>query len=146
MFRERKPVARRRCSGFAALTAVFVVVVLGGLGTALVFFSSAQQRSSAFDLEGAHAYQAARAGLEFGLYQALTASSCAASTNITPTGVLAPYGVNVACTATTHDEGGTTVTMYQITATACNRATCPAAVDASYVERQLRMVAGSPAP
>jgi MSHA biogenesis protein MshP len=146
MFRERKRSVRRRGGGFAAVTAVFVVVVLGGLGAALVFFASTQQRSSAFDVEGTHVYQAARAGLEYGLYKALTASSCAASTNITPTGALARYGVNVACTATTHDEGGTTVTMYQITATACNRATCPAAVDASYVERQLRMVAGSPAP
>lgn len=136
---------RRRCGGFAALTAVFVVVVLGALGAALVFVSSTQQRSSTFDLEGAHAYQAARAGLEFGLYKALVSTTCGTS-DFTPTGVLVRYGVNVACTATTHDEGGTTVTMYQITATACNRATCPAAVDGTYVERQLRMVAGSPAP
>jgi MSHA biogenesis protein MshP len=132
--------------GFAAIAAIFILVVLAVLGVTMVIFASGQQRTSAFDIQATYAFQSAKAGIEFGVYQALRSSACAASTNLTPSGTLAPYPVNVGCTSTTHTEVATVVTIYEITATACNRAACPGAVDAGYVERQLRATVATPAP
>lgn len=138
----------RAVRGFAAVTAVFILVVLAALGVALVTIFAGQQRSSAFDSLGIQAYQAAHAGIEFGSYQALKNSSCPASTSFALPGTLSAFSVQVQCTSDSHVEVDPTkpITMYQITATACNRGACPATADASYVERQLRVVVGSRAP
>jgi hypothetical protein len=37
----------------------------------------------------------------------------------------------------------TPINVYDITATACNRAACPGVADATYFERQLRITVGS---
>jgi MSHA biogenesis protein MshP len=127
---------RRR--GFAAITAIFIVAVLGTLGVAMLVFSGGQQRAAAFDISATYALQSARAGIEFGVYQALQSGACAGSTSLTPGGTLSKYPVTVTCASGIHNEGGPDITVYEIIATACNRATCPAAADATYVQRQLR--------
>ena len=133
--------------GFAAVAAVFILVVLALLGVFLTNIFSGQQRTLAFDVLGAKALQSARAGIEIGIYEALKNSSCPAATSVGLTGNLAGFTVNVQCQATAHVEvGPPAVTMYRITATACNRVACPGAADATYVERQLRTTAGSSAP
>lgn len=130
-------------SGFAAITALFIVAVLAGLGAVLMTVFTAQVRSSAFDVLGTYAYQAARAGIEYGAYQALKNSTCA-STALTMSGTLAPFKVQVDCVSGgSQNEAGTTVDTYRITATACNRAACPGTADATYVERQLRITVGT---
>ena len=58
----------RRQTGFALLTAIFILVVLAGLGAAIMTVSSNQQISSAIDVQGARAYLAARAGVDWALY------------------------------------------------------------------------------
>ena len=135
----------RAVRGFAAVVAIFILVALAVLGTALVTIFSGQQRSSAFDSLGIRAYQAARAGIEFGAYQALHNNACA-NTSFALPGTLAGFTVSVQCASTAHSELATSTTMYRITATACNRASCPANADATYVERELRVVVGSAAP
>jgi len=127
--------ASRAQRGFAAVVAIFVLVVLGAMGAALVTVFSAQQRSSGFDAAGIHAYYAARAGVDAGAFIALNSGTC---TGFTTT--IAPYTVTVTCDASTHTEVATDVTIYRITATACNRApSCPQNADgATYVERQVR--------
>lgn len=122
----------RRARGFAAIVAVFILVVLGGMGAVLVSVFTGQQRASAFDTLGIQAYQAARAGIEVGAYRAIN-GTCGGSTL-----TLAPFTVAVQCSVSAHEEAGETVQVFQITATACNRASCPANADGSYVERQLR--------
>jgi MSHA biogenesis protein MshP len=69
---------------------------------------------------------------------------CAASTNLAALpGSLAPYSATVACTVSgPHSEGGTNVSIYTLTATACRPAgaggVCPnPAPGADYVERQV---------
>jgi len=131
----------RRARGFAAVVAVFILVVLGGLGTVLVTVFSGQHRSAAFDALGTQAYQAARTGVELGAYQATVNGVCANSNF-----QLGTMRVDVQCTSSTHDEAAQTVTIYQITATACNSSACPAVADGvSYVERQLRATVASSA-
>jgi MSHA biogenesis protein MshP len=133
----------RRTRGFAAIAAVFVLVVLGLLGAAMVTIGSAQQRSSAFDVLGTRAMQAARAGLDVGARQAI--NGACANTSFAFGGTLANFTVQIECAATTHNEA-TPAQIYRIVATACNRAACPAAADATYVERQLRGVVTYSAP
>lgn len=53
--------------GFAAIAAIFLVVILAALGAFMLTFSNTQQLASAQDLQGSRAYWAARAGLEWGI-------------------------------------------------------------------------------
>jgi MSHA biogenesis protein MshP len=137
----------RRGNGFAATTVIVILVMLAVFGVALVATTTTQQQSAVTDLQSARAYQAARAGLEFGIYQSLVAASCAASTTIALSGDLAGFRVTVTCSSTSHTEAGATVNMFEVAATGCNLSagTCPAATppDANYVERQLRVTVGS---
>ena len=55
--------------GFAIVSAIFILVVLGALGAFIVNVSTNQQIGSALDIQGVRAYQAARAGVEWGIYQ-----------------------------------------------------------------------------
>lgn len=147
MFRSRARKLVRTERGFAAVAIAFLIVVLGTIfGGAMVLVSSGQQRGATLDLQGSKAYQTARAGLELGMYQALRNASCAPM-SVSPGGNLAGFSANVTCALpTTHDEGGATTTIYQLTATACNRAACPGIADATYVERRLRATVASTPP
>ncbi len=125
----------RKARGFAAIVAVFILVVLGGFGAVLVTIFSAQQRSSAFDSLGIQAYQAARTGIEVGAFRA-TGGGCS---SVPASFAVGAFTVNVQCASTDHTEAAQTITIYEITSTACNRAICPANADGgSYVERQIR--------
>jgi MSHA biogenesis protein MshP len=100
-----------RSAGVGLVTAIFLLVVLAGLGTAMVTVFTSQQASSALDEQGARAYQAARAGLEWGLYWQLQRGGCpglnypdvkSASTSfpLPADGSLAGFVVTVTCTQT----------------------------------------------
>lgn len=114
--------------GFSLVTAIFLLVILAGLGAAIVSISGVQQMSSALDVQGARAYQAARAGIEWGLYQKLRANSCIAMTGISPgTTFTMPAGttlsgftVNVVCIRTPGVDPAGSLDRWQITSTACN--------------------------
>lgn len=130
--------------GFSIVTAIFLLVVLAGLGAAMLTFSNAQHQSSALDVLGSRAYQAARVGIEWAAYRVVnSASNAAAPTTCATTfaqnslgGTLAPFTVKVSCSAASHVEGASTVWIYDVSAVACTEATCPAiATNASYVER-----------
>jgi MSHA biogenesis protein MshP len=129
IFPERTRAAQR---GFAPVVAAFILVVLGGLGIVMVTLFSGQQRASAYDVLGSQAFQAARSGLEVGAFRALN-GNCGA-TNFT----MGAFTVEVGCAASQHVEGDTTTNVFRITATACNRTSCPEDAGDSYIERQLR--------
>ena len=140
MFREA-----RRVRGFGVPIAIFILVGAAVLSTAIVLLSAAQQVSSAIDFQGVQAYQTARAGLEWGIHRALRSSSCVAVTTFSP-GIGAGMNVTVRCTQSAHVEAGVALTMYEVTATACNVAACPlvaAPTTFNYIERELRVVVGS---
>lgn len=125
--------------GFGIVTAVFLLVVLAGLGVAMVSFSSVQHTVSALDIQGARAYQAARAGIEWGLYRQLRANNCQPSSSfVVPT---SGFTVTVRCTLT---MGPGALQRYQLVATACNRpvgGVCSAASasnNTDYVQRMLQ--------
>lgn len=126
--------------GFAIVAAIFLVVVLAALGAFMLTFSSVQHITSAQDVQGTRAYQAARTGIEWGAYQVLRNSSCTPSASLTPGGTQAGFSVTVQCNSfsSPYTEGGGTVNMYQITSTA-SQGTLGSA---TYVERQLKATIG----
>ena len=120
--------------GFSLVSAIFLLVVIAALGTFAVTLSTTQQQSAALDVLGARAYQAARAGIEWGAYQALRSSSCSAPTTLAALpGTLANFTVTVQCSSTAASEAGTAITIYQLTSTA----TQGTPATPNYVERQM---------
>jgi MSHA biogenesis protein MshP len=119
------------------------MVILALLGAFIVRISSIQSGGLALDVLGNSAYQAARAGVEWGAYQSLH-NSCAGPTPLTFPGTsLAPFTATVTCARTPIDEPGVTQTIDQITATACNQTPCPnPAPGANYTERQITITVG----
>ncbi len=129
--------------GFAMVSAIFLMVVLALLGGLMLSLSNSQQISSVRDLLGTRAYYAARAGIEWGAYQALRASgSCSPAAIPMPNAVAATgFAVQVVCVASpTYYEGSDSVRLYQITATAS--AGAPGAHD--HAERQLQATVSRP--
>ena len=130
--------------GFAIVTAIFLLVVLAGLGAFIANVSTSQQIGAALDVMGAKAYQAARSGSELGLYQAIKVSSCPASSNVVIDTMTVTVSCNVVAPTAMVTEAGIGV-IYSITATACNIPTalaCPGdASSASYVERRVTVLA-----
>jgi len=137
--------------GFAIVSAIFLLVVLAALGGFIATVSTTQHIGSAQDVQGTRVYYAARAGIEWGLYQALKSSpsSCVASSSF----VYSAGGISVTvdCTATLPDEAGSD-SLYTIRATACtfgNTAApfCPGNVaNPNYVERRVTALADSTPP
>jgi len=135
----------RRIGGFAMVSAIFILVVLAALGAFVVNISANQQVGSALDVQGVRAYQAARAGIEWGLHRQLQGGSCVAATSFSPAaGTLSDFTVTVACTPTPDPGGFGGPTLYTITTTACNQPSagaCPntATANSLYVERRLEV-------
>jgi len=126
---------RSRTSGFAAIAAMFLLVVLAGLGAFMVSFSNTQQLSAAQDIQGTRAYWAARAGLEWAIAAVvLNPASCPASP---PTSVDtgSSFSLTLVCTPYSYLEGGATVQIYTFESRA---STSPLAVGSlGFVERSL---------
>lgn len=134
-----------RQAGFALPTAIFLLVILAALGAFALTVSTSQHAGAALDVQGERAYQAARAGIEWGLFQSARNGSCGSAT-LTLTGTtLAGFTASISCATTSASEGGVSVNVDTITATACNQPPCPsAAPGANYVERQVTATIARP--
>ena len=132
--------SQQRGIGLAA--AIFLLLVIGALIAFLVRMSGLQHSTAALDVQGARAYQSARAGIEWGVYRVLRDSSCVASSSFTLAADLSDFTVTVQCSDTPYTEiDATPKHVYSIVATACNRPSggaCPGLVGPFYVERQLQ--------
>lgn len=144
----------KRLRGFAIVSAIFILVVLAALGAFILNISSSQQIGSALDVQGVRAYQAARAGIEWGLFRvnsfgappaaaASTAYNFSYGNPATTVGAANPnlrscanasgsfpvfgFTVTVVCTETVDANSGPTI--YDLTSTACSQPTtagvCP---------------------
>lgn len=149
---------KRQC-GFGAVAAIVVLVILATLAAAIVSIGSSQQLTSAQDVLSARAWQAARAGNEWGLYLTRhnldwdgAGTSCNTGNRTATLNLVAATGFNVtvSCESALYHEGeeenppGTlaakTVRIYEIRAVACPAAACPSTAGATvaspgYVER-----------
>jgi MSHA biogenesis protein MshP len=125
------------------MAAVFLLVVVAAFIAYAANQASVQQQTTIADVQSARAYQAARAGLEWGAYQVLRTSlnpACPAGTIGFAGTTLADFVANVSCTSSDATEGALTITTYNITSTACNAASCPSGTpNAVYAERQVSL-------
>lgn len=139
--------------GIGMVAAIVVLVLLASLAAAVTRLSWTQQVSSAQDIAGARAFQAANAGVEWGMYQALRGSwiqgGCNGSSQTIDLTSTMGFKVTVTCTSQStafkegQDTNGTDLTLYlyMIDAVACNgsAASCPDNASSggmNYVERK----------
>lgn len=143
----------RPAPGFGAIAAIFVLVVLASLAAAIVRLGHAMQTGSAQDILGARAWAAARAGTEWGLYQALRGgwSTCSGTSQTLDLTADTGFRVTVRCSSHVYNEGEDadgavqTVRLYTVDAVACNSlSACPdnaRAVQPGYIERRRQVQA-----
>ena len=142
---------RQAQRGFAAIAAIFLVVILAALGAFMLTFSNTQQLTSAQDIQGTRAYWAARAGLEWGIGRVVASPSTPlacpilpvpttpsslplTSTTLLVTTFNGGFRVTVTCSRADYTEGSATRSIYQFTAVASNGAAVGSIV---YIERSL---------
>lgn len=130
-----------RQRGATVVAAIFLLLLLAGLGGLMVTMTSVQNTTSAQDIQGTRAYQAARAGVEWGIYQLQIADSCASSATKTFGGTLSAFSVEVTCAhagASPYNEAGNTVRVHRISSKAVLAGSTVGTT--GYVERELLVV------
>lgn len=152
---------KRRCSrlqteaGFSLVSAIFLLVIIAALGVFMLSLSTMSQTSSAQDLQGSKAYQAANAGIEWGTFLVMTPENlsyssdppsaqapyaCAAPLTMPAlAGALQGFNVTVSCAMSSTIEGGNTLRVYQITALA----TWGTLNSPQYIERSITATIGT---
>src|ERR1017187_9128291 len=123
--------------GFAAIAAIFLVVVLAALGGFMLSFFNTQQPTSAQDIMVSRAYWAARAGIEWGVGSVSANAACPTSpTSLT----LDIFTVTITCSAQSYTEAPSppsavnNVTIYQLTSVAKSAGSVGTV---GYIERSL---------
>lgn len=130
--------------GFAVVAAIFILVVLAGMGAYIASISSQQHIGSALDVEGSRALQAARSGMEWVISSVIDGDECPDppyTLNATDFPKLQGFAVTVTCDRGSEiTDGADKIRSYSLTATACNQPAsgCPnGSPSANYIERQL---------
>lgn len=117
MFRSRtKQGVLRGQTGFTLVPALFLLIVLAGLGTVAVRLLAVQQQTTVLAIQSTRAYAAARAGVEAAVYEALINNNCTSNSIALSEGGLSDFTVDVSCSSTTHAEGAATSTIFVIDA------------------------------
>ena len=145
--------ASNRQRGLGSIAIILLLVGLAAVSAAIVRLGLASQSGSAQDLLGTRASSAARAGIEWGLYQALKGSWTSCSSTSSTLDLSADLGmrVTVSCDSRVFNEGESapgvaqTVRVYTLDAVACNGGgACPdatAVMRSGYVERRRQVQA-----
>jgi MSHA biogenesis protein MshP len=107
-----------RAGGFALVPALFLIVVIALLTAAVVRVTTAQQQTVSLALQQARALAAARAGIDWAAYNALTNGSCTGGTLSLPQVSLTGYSIVVTCAATAYSDGSGSYFSYLINSTA----------------------------
>jgi len=124
------------------MLAIFLIVTLAAVGVYLVTVATGQGQAAAQDVLATRAYQAARAGLERGIYERLINSSCAPPITTFTNPGLSGFYAEVTCTPVGSEVEGTgaPINVYLIVAKGCNATPCsPAIPGPTYVERELQV-------
>ncbi len=107
--------------GFALVAAMFLIIVVALLVAAMSRLASDQHGGNSLAIQQARAYQAARAGLEWGISHVLNAGSCSSSEVSMAGGGLSEFTVSLTCSSTSYtDDDGSGLTIYRLTAQAQN--------------------------
>jgi len=128
----------RHEKGFSLVAALFVMVVVALAVVGMARLSVSTNGTISLAIQQARAYQAARAGLEWGIRKAVKEGSCVSDASLALDGALAEFsGVVVLCRNVLYPsrENGKDLTLYTITAVAQNAPSAAARPD--YAFRQL---------
>ena len=112
--------------GISLVAAIFLLMLMAGLAAFMASILSATHVNLAADIGGSRAYQAARAGAEWGMFQLDPNGGAAALPTCTATTTLLSipgHSVEVRCQAfqngvTPYQEGSKTIRVFQIISTA----------------------------
>ncbi len=131
----------RQQRGFGLVAAMFLIIVVAGAIAAMWRMSVSQTATSNLSVQQSRAYQAARAGIEWGISRALSGNCSLANPRFTPGGFASPFRVDVSCTViegetALPEEGVSTITFFNITSAA--EYASPGSPD--YVYRRLNAV------
>ena len=122
--------------GFGLISALFLLLVLSAAAAFMLNLSGVQRSTANLAIQGAHAFQAARSGVEWGIWQLATNGTCFAATNLSLSeGGFSGFTVAVTCTSTDHTEATTNSSVYQIVSIAEQGAYG----DPDYARRRLRV-------
>jgi MSHA biogenesis protein MshP len=125
--------SRRRLAGGALLTAIFLIVILLGMGLGMMNLAGIQHDTSSKSMLSANVYFGAKAGLDWGIQQAIAASSCAGSSSFSLSqGALNGVSITVTCSESRHGAASGESVFY-IT----SRATTGTLGQLSYAERRM---------
>jgi len=104
-----------RQHGFGLVAAMFVIIIITAVITAMARLAETQNATNSMAIQQARAYQAARAGLEWGINRVVNGQPCASSFS------LAGFSIIVTCAPTppmTVAEENKAVQFYELVATA----------------------------
>lgn len=126
---------RQSQRGVSIITAIFMLILFAALAGLMASLVSTANITSAQDIQGARAYQAAQAGVERGLFQLDPENSgadnptCFADFTL-PEAALPEFTVNVSCERSgDYKEAGRKISIYRITATARSVAATPPGIE-----------------
>jgi MSHA biogenesis protein MshP len=106
-------------TGASVIFAIFLLLLMASLAAFMTNLVSVSNANLAADIGGSRAYQAARAGAEWGMFQldpngaAAAMPACVGGTPPIP-----DHNVVVVCANTDHTEAGRTIRIFRITSTA----------------------------
>ncbi|OUR71978.1 hypothetical protein A9Q78_08175 [Methylophaga sp. 41_12_T18] len=103
--------------GITLIGAIFVLVIVSLLGQYLLNVTSTQRQTSLLTLQSARAYQAASAGIEWGVERIINGSgSCNASTELSP--AISNFTTTITCNSLgEYDENSIITKVYKVTST-----------------------------
>lgn len=126
-----------RQGGASIISAIFMLLLFGLLAAFMASLSSTANVTSAQDVQGARAYQAAQAGLEIGLYEVLVSGvACSASSCLlTPPPAIEGFTIALSCECNgPYTESGATFSIYRLTSLA---KTSAAVGSPAFIEREV---------
>lgn len=134
--RPELPRLQSKQRGFGLVAAMFLIIVFAGAIAAMWRMSVTQSTTSSLALQQARAYQAARAGIEYGIARALGGEACTSPIS------LDGFEVTVSCTRSevVAAEEGRTLVFHEIEAVASHAASG----SPDHVYRKLNAVVEAP--
>ena len=124
-FKKDRSLSRQtQQSGFTLITSIFLLVVVALLSSYIVTLRSVQQTTVGYGVQGVRAMQAARAGIEWGIYRALPpeggVSECSdTNEEFIGSGAIADFRIYVTCKLQgIHTEGIIKISTYRLTSRA----------------------------
>lgn len=124
-------------NGFTIVQAIFILVVLALLGSYMVRLSTVQQATTTQALLQARAYQAARAGIEWGIARVVGGSASGGTFAVAQTGCNVRVTITPAAGNPYHEGTADDINIYHVTAEATSSGLALSSPD--YVSRTLKV-------